>query len=239
MSGRRSKRSVRGNGKQPAAGQVRPPRAALPDWMGDARVFLPQGYEAGYLYPLLVWLPGAGNFDLGRTMARVSLRNFVAVQASPPAAGADVTDPVWEAIDRACGRLSVHPDRIYVVGQGMGGRDAFRIACRHPTAFAGAVSLGGGFPLDEGLFARIADVRRLPMLLCAPRDADEAAAARTDRTLRLFHAAGAQLALRIYPAAETHDATHTVSRAMLADVNRWVMDGICGAAEPRRAAHAT
>jgi hypothetical protein len=72
------------------------------------------------------------------------------------------------------------------------------------------------------------------MLLCAPRDADEAAAAQTDRTLRLFHAAGAQLALRIYPAAKTD----TVSRAMLADLNRWVMDGVCGAAEPRRAAYA-
>ncbi|MGB8852813.1 MAG: hypothetical protein WCC69_04525 [Pirellulales bacterium] len=222
-------------GKRSAGELARPPRAALPDWMGDARVFLPQGYEAGYRYPLLVWLPGAGAFDLGRVMTRVSLRNFVAVQAALPVTGADVTEPVWEAIDRACSRLSVHPDRIYLVGQGEGGRDAFRIACRQPNAFAGVVSLGGGFPLDEALFARIADVRRLPMLLCAPRDADEAAAAQTDRTLRLFHAAGAQLALRIYPAAETDN----VSRAMLADVNRWVMDGVCGAAEPRRAAYAT
>jgi hypothetical protein len=31
----------------------------------------------------------------------------------------------------------------------------------------------------------------------------------------------------------------TVSRAMLADLNRWVMDGVCGAAEPRHAAYAT
>jgi predicted peptidase len=202
--------------------------------MGDASVFLPQGYEAGYRYPLLVWLPGAGSFDLGRAMNRVSLRNFVAVQAAQPATGGDPAEPVWDAVDRAAARLSIHPDRIYLVGQGDGGQAAFRIACRHPTAFAGVVSLAGGFPLDEGLFARIADVRRLPMLLCCPRDADEAAVVRTDRTLRLFHAAGAQLALRIYPAA-TGDA---VSRAMLADVNRWVMDGVCGAAEPRRAAYA-
>jgi len=233
MSGRRSKRSLRG--ARPAGDLARPPRPALPDWMGDARVFLPQGYEAGYRYPLLVWLPADDGFDLGRAMARVSLRNFVAVQAAPPAAGGDIADPVWDAVDRATARLSIHPDRIYLVGQGDGGRSAFRIACRHPTAFAGVVSLAGGFPLDEGLFARIADVRRLPMLLCCPQDADEAAAAQTDRTLRLFHAAGAQLALRIYPAA-TGDR---VSRAMLADVNRWVMDGVCGAAEPRRAAYAS
>jgi pimeloyl-ACP methyl ester carboxylesterase len=235
MSRRRSKRSGRSIGTTSAGDPIRPPRAALPDWMGDSRVFLPQGYEAGYRYPLLVWLPGAEAFDLGRAMARVSLRNFVAVQAATPAPGSDLSEPAWDAIDRACGRLSVHPDRIYLVGQGDGGRDAFRIACRAPRSFAGVASLGGGFPLDEGLFARIADIRRLPMLLCCPRDGDESAAAQTDRTLRLFHAAGAQLAMRMYPAA----VGEAVSRAMLADLNRWVMDGVCGAAEPRHAAYAT
>jgi poly(3-hydroxybutyrate) depolymerase len=239
MSGRRSKRSLRGSGGQDAADQPRPPRPALPDWMGDARVFLPQGYEAGYRYPLLVWLPAADGFDLGRAMNRVSLRNFVAVQAAAPAAGDDIAAPVWDAVDRATARLSIHPERIYLVGQGEGGRAAFRIACRHPTAFAGVISLAGGFPLDEGLFARIADVRRLPMLLCCPQAADETAAAQTDRTLRLFHAAGAQLALRIYPAATSDTNRDRASRAMFADVNRWIMDGVCGATESRRAACAS
>lgn len=232
MSGRRAKRSLRNGPTRATVSPARPPRPPLPDWMGAARVFLPQGYEPGYRYPLLVWLPGEEAFDLGRMMNRVSLRNFVAVQAAAAAAGDDPADPVWDAIDRACGRLSVHPQRIYLVGQGAGGQAAFRIACRHPRAFAGVVSLGGGFPLDEGLFAGVADVRRLPMLLCCPRDADDATVAATDRTLRLFHAAGAQLALRIYPTTAGGAAT----RAMLADVNRWIMDGVCGAAEPRPAA---
>jgi phospholipase/carboxylesterase len=190
----------------------------LADWTGDARVFVPQGYEPGYDYPLLVWLTDpAERFDLGRAMVRTSLRNYVAVQ---PARG---DTAIWRAIDRVRDRLSIHHRRIWLVGHAAGGTEAFRLACRHPDAFAGAVSLSGGFPLDEGVFARLDEVRRLPLLYCC-RAADVAAEReRFDRTLKLFHAAGGTLAVRIYQRGGG------LSRATLADVNRWLMDELCGA----------
>ena len=153
-------------------------------------------------------------------MKRLSLRNYLAV--IPAFASHTGDEPLWEAIDRMRDRASVHPRRVYLVGQGAGGSDAFRIACRHPDAFAGVVSLGGPFPLAEGLFARLADVRRLPMLWCCHRTADPEVARHTDRTLRVFHAAGAMLSMRIYPGSNDR------SPAILADVNRWLMDEICG-----------
>jgi phospholipase/carboxylesterase len=119
-------------------------------------------------------------------------------------------------------RIAIHPGRIFLVGQGEGGTNAFRVACREPREFAGVVSLGGRFPLDEGLFARLAEVRRLPMLFCCQRSSVLDHAAHTDRTLRLFHAAGASLAMRIYP------GSNDLSKSVLADVNRWVMDEVCG-----------
>ena len=199
---------------------ARPPMPALPDSAGSDRVFMPQGYEPGYDYPLLVWLPDpSAAFDLGRAMARTSLRNFVAVQ---PAAGGDIDARVWRSIDRIRDRASIHPRRIYLVGQGSGGSEAFRIACRAPEAFGGVVSLGGGFPLDEGLFAAADRVRRLPMLLCTNRDALAAEPAHVDRVLRLFHAAGATLSLRVYP------GLRDLALAALADVNRWLMQEVCG-----------
>jgi predicted esterase len=156
-------------------------------------------------------------------MTRTSLRNFVAVQPRVAVGGAGA-EGVWRAIDRVSSRLSVHPRRTYLIGQGAGGTAAFRIACREPESFAGVVSLGGSFPLDEGLFARIDALRRLPMLHCC-RSADVASdAAAIDRTLRLFHAAGATLALRIYPGGKD------LSRSRLADVNRWIMEDVCGSA---------
>lgn len=200
-------------------------------WLGDDRLFTPLGYEPGYDYPLLVWLPDPANerFDLGRAMKRVSLRNFLAVEpvlAEDDATAVDREDAVWRSIDRVCDRASVNPSRIYLVGQGAGGTEAFRIACRHPQAFGGVVSLGGAFPLEEGLFSRLFDVRRLPMLLCCNREASPAAARHTDQTLRLFHAAGAMLAMRIYP------GSNPLSKAVLADINRWLMDEVCGTSAP-------
>lgn len=194
-------------------------RRRLPaDWSGDARVFVPQGYEPGYDYPLLVWLTEpAARFDLGRAMVRLSLRNYVAVQP----AGSDTA--MWRAIDRVRDRLSIHPRRIWLVGHAAGGTEALRTACRHPDAFAGAVSLGGAFPLDEAAFARLDEIRRMPLLLCCRAAEVAADADRFDRTLRLFHAAGGTLAVRIYQRGGD------LSRPTLADVNRWLMDELCGA----------
>lgn len=219
MSSRQSKRTVRGSRGETLR------RHDLADWTGGVSVFIPQGYEAAYDYPLLVWLsdPLAPGFDLGRCMARVSLRNFVAVEA----AGGETA--AWHAIDRVTNRLSIHPRRIWLVGQAAAGTEAFRIACRHPESFAGVVSIGGSFPVDESLFARVEAVRRLPMLYCCTAAAAAAETGRVDRMLRLFHAAGATLAMRIYP------RRRDLAAAALADMNRWLMDEICGSTSAARA----
>ncbi|MEI6504714.1 MAG: hypothetical protein WCO90_02385 [Planctomycetota bacterium] len=202
-----------------------PSRPAIADWTKGMPVFVPQGYEPGYDYPLLVWItdPTDRGFDLARVMTRMSLRNFVAVQATGGEAA------VWRAADTVSARLSIHPRRIWLIGHGIGGTAAFRIGCRHPDSFAGVVSLGGPFPLDESAFARVEAVRRLPMLYCCRGSSAVSAAAHTDRTLRLFHAAGAMLAMRIYP------GSGELSRAALGDVNRWLMDEICGTSAGLRA----
>jgi phospholipase/carboxylesterase len=200
--------------------------AGLP---AGGRLFIPQGYEPGYDYPLVVWLADRGApFDFDRAMARVSLRNFVAVQP-----GGSGEAAVWRAIDAVRGRLSIHAGRIFLVGRGAAGSEAFRIGCRDPRRFAGVVSLAGRFPLDESLFSRLDAVRRLPMLLCCRASAAPADACQIDRTLRLFHAAGGALAVRIYPQGRG------LSRAMLGDVNRWIMGEVCGPPERVRSPLAT
>ena len=203
------------------AGRRKLSRNLAANWTGDAQVFVPRGYEPGYDYPLLVWLSNEGDsFDLGRAMARVSLRNFVAVQPARDGAA------MWRAIDRVTDRLSIHPRRIWLVGHGSSGTDAFRTACQHPDAFAGVVSLGGDFPHSEPVLGRLAEVRRMPMLLCSQAAALAANPTPLDRTLRLFHSCGGTLTVRIYQQGSC------LSRATLADVNRWLMDELCGATVP-------
>jgi len=224
MSGRHAKRSP--NRRNVTAARPSTRVHPLADWTGGLPVFVPHGYEPAYDYPLLVWIddPLGDRVDLARVMPRLSLRNFVAVQAGGGSAAA------WQAVDRVSARLSVHPRRVWLVGHCAGGTAAFRIACHHPESFAGVVSLGGAFPIDESLFARIDAIRRLPMLHCCTASAVAADHVHTDRTLRLFHAAGATLAMRIYP------GSNPLSRSVLADVNRWLMEEICGSQPDRRAA---
>lgn len=207
-------------------------------------LFLPQGYEPKYRYPLLVWLPESrsSRFDLGRVMSQVSFRNHVAILpsglpqaltiASPCSESgvgsprvSDVESCIWEAVTRADQEASINPSRIFLVGQGDGGTEAFRIGCRHADLFGGVISIGGEFPEGEAAFARLASVRRLPMLLCCRQSSDTARG--LDRTLRLFHAAGGTLAVRLYPSAGM------MTSAMLGDVNRWVMEQVCDGSESR------
>jgi phospholipase/carboxylesterase len=187
-------------------------------------LFLPQGYERGYRYPLLVWLPDSSQpIDFGRAMGRLSLRNYVAIEAAPTIHDAD--EAMWQAIDHATAVTNIHPERIFLIGVSQGGTAALRLACRHATAIAGGVSLGGPFPLDEGSLGRLSDVRRLPMLMCTAHTNSTHEAASIERTLRVFHAAGASLAMRIYP------SNRRLTRSVLQDVNRWLMDTITGPAQ--------
>ena len=48
-------------------------------------------------------------------------------------------------------RYSVHSRRVYLIGVGAGGGNAFRYACQNPESFAGVVSVNGRFPLRERL----------------------------------------------------------------------------------------
>ena len=227
------------SGRRPGRGRLQTalPLEAAPAAAasGVGEIFLPRGYEPGYDYPLLVWLPAADEhrFDLGRTMARLSLRNYLAVRADV----SDEAEGCFRAIDHMVERYSVHHRRIYLIGTGSGGTAAFRLACQHADAFAGVISLGGRFPIDEGLLGRLGAVRRLPMLLCcgtAAAAANGPLAADVDRTLRLFHAAGGLFGLRLYPQAGGPSWRPAVNRAVLHDVDRWIMDEVCRvpAAEP-------
>ena len=167
------------------------------------RVFLPLGYEPGYDYPLLVWLPQSNDaaFDLGRTMMRMSLRNYLAVV---PAVPSD-SESCFQAIDAMVDRYSVHPRRVYLVGIESGGINAFRLACQNPESFAGVVSVNGQFPVNEGLLGQFECVRSLPMMLCCDERAStanssSATAGRSARRMegrKTFSAVSTQIAMTV------------------------------------------
>ena len=192
------------------------------------RVFLPLGYESGYDYPLLVWLPQSNDaaFDLGRTMMRMSLRNYLAVVPYVPSD----SESCFQAIDAMVDRYSVHPRRVYLVGVEAGGVNAFRLACQNPESFAGVVSVNGQFPVNEGLLGRFDCVRSLPMMLCCDERANAANSSMArdiDTTLRLFHAAGGLLSLRVYRDKSKSRFPQVQLADIVSDIDRWIMDEVC------------
>ena len=192
------------------------------------RVFLPLGYEPGYDYPLLVWLPQSNDaaFDLGRTMMRMSLRNYLAVVPDVPSD----SESCFQAIDAMVDRYSVHPRRVYLVGVEAGGVNAFRLACQNPESFAGVVSVNGQFPVNEGLLGRFDCVRSLPMMLCCDERANAANSSMArdiDATLRLFHAAGGLLSLRVYRNKSKSRFPQVQLADIVSDIDRWIMDEVC------------
>ncbi len=202
---------------------------------------MPVHYEPGYAYPLLVWLHDCElNEDcLPQLMPHVSLRNFVAVAPRGTIAerlgfswGQDIVSieaaeaVVGNAIERVVDRFNINTRRILLAGQGPGGTMALRIAMRNPLRFAAVASLAGALPTGHRPLARINEFRKLPIMLTSGRESDSYNQLAACDDLRLLHSAGCHVAMRQYPDDQLSDD-------MLGDLNRWLMDVVCGSKQTK------
>lgn len=207
-----------------------------------AALFAPLHYEPNYAYPLLVWLHGPcdNESQLKRVMPLISMRNYVAVGPRGPRYGdrmaarsgyswpqsvvewSSAEQRVFDAIELARARFHIAPGRVFLAGYDCGGTMAFRVAMDHPERFAGVLSLCGRFPTSEAPLRRLSHARRVPLFLACGRDSRSYATAEVCRNLKLFHSAGMNVSLRQYPCG------HEIVPAMLADMDRWIMEQISG-----------
>lgn len=200
--------------------------------------FAPEGYEANYAYPLLVWLHNAGGDErqLARVMPLVSTRNYVGLGVRGPVAaerrgyawpqtaeGIDAANhQLADAIIKASERFNIHSRRIFLAGYQSGGTMAYRLALRNPERFAGAASFGGPFPEGHMPLARLAQIRKFPLLLAHCRDSQSYPTDRVCQELSLFHAAAMSVTLRQYPCDDE------MTTQMLSDLDRWLMEQVTG-----------
>lgn len=205
-------------------------------------LFAPLHYEPNYGYPLLVWLHGPQDDEgqLKRIMPLVSMRNYVAVapraprhggraaiNAGRPSSGesalghwAEAEQGVFDAIETAQSRFHIADRRVFIAGFDIGGTMAFRLAMDNPSRFAGVLSLCGRFPSGQTPFKRLAHARQVPLFLACGRDSRRYDTDEVCQHLRLFHSAGMNVSLRQYPCG------HEMVPAMLADMDRWMMEQI-------------
>lgn len=210
-------------------------------------LFMPLHYEKNYAYPLLIWLHGDGACEsqLKGIMPLVSLRNYVAIAPrgtcrSESGSGEGFTwrehsDDIVEALHRvrdcrhiAAEKCHTHSDRVFVAGYGSGGTMALRLAMLAPEHFAGALSIGGGFPQGHAPLANIHRARQVPLFVAYGRDGSQYPTSQVCDDLRLAHAAGITISLRQYPCGDD------LTTQMLSDVDCWIMEQVTGSpSEPQ------
>ena len=99
-----------------------------------------------------------------RRHARIPLAANQRAGSPPPSSGSLDADR-----QRPCERFHVHRERVFLAGYESGGTMACASPCGIPSRFAAAVSIGGPFPQGT-LLARIAQLRKSPLLLAHCRD---------------------------------------------------------------------
>jgi hypothetical protein len=102
---------------------------------------------------------------------------------------------------------------------------ALRLAWNDPVRFAGVAAINGPLPTSARPLWRVNEIRRVPCLLSSSRESSTYSSGQVCSDLRLLHAAGCTVALRQYPGSD--DLTNN----MLADLNRWLMELVCGATQ--------
>ncbi|TWT67468.1 alpha/beta hydrolase [Allorhodopirellula solitaria] len=200
----------------------------------------PLHYQAGYQYPLLVWLHSAGHNErqIEQVMPYISTRNYVGLGvrapratdvrgfgfdwSTNPGAAAKACEHVCLAIEQAQAAFSVHPDRIILAGYGSGAAMACQVALLHSDRFAGVVRAGGEFPSsgDAALDFKRLRARRLPMLWLQAANGVDDEPQTLARDISMAQMIRAQVEIRQY---QDDDVMNTTA---LKDIDRWCFDKI-------------
>ncbi len=199
-------------------------------------IALPDVYEPGYNYPLIVWFHGNGQTEdeIFDVLPQISERNYLAVAVRgnlPEDSGArwatsvggtlEVARKVEEVVRGMQEKFSINPQRIYLAGMGAGGTTALEVFLERPDAFAGAACLCGEFPSIETPLARFRGLRGRRLLLSTTFSCPDVKVIDLVNNGRMLYAAGLQVGTRIYQ--QSGDAATT---KMFRDVDHWIMDGI-------------
>jgi len=183
-------------------------------------VFVPEGYEPGYAYPLLVWLSTVplSQFDFDHRMQSISDRNYLGVCVPVPLQldAADIATQVETVVCALRREYHVHSERVVLVGTGDAAPLALEVALRRPKWFGGVIALGPA-PTSRHLLAEAQHLRGFRVFLGGCTGQEWSALKQTDR---LLWTAG--LSVKLWQWAEGTRIPANLWR----NVNHWLMAGI-------------
>lgn len=192
-----------GDGERSFGSLNAPPSIGFPH-----RLFVPEHYESGYAYPLLVWLHSdhSSEYELDSVMHSLSMRNYAAVALRGNRTstrskqlyrwGSSLTDYalneecVFEAIEQIASSMSIDLTKIFLGGFGKGATVAQWIGLRNPSVIAGVVACNGPFPSNKRALAQWKHARGLPVLAMQSSDSNRFGVDQVISTMKTAHCAG-------------------------------------------------
>lgn len=214
----------------------RSPLKAPPSISFPHRIFVPEHYESGYQYPLVIWLHSqhSSECELDEIMPDLSMRNYVglSVRATRPSRksprlfqwGNTLTEYVlaeecvFQAIEQISESLSINTDNVFIAGFGSGATLAQWIGLRNPSAFAGVVACNGPFPNHKRALADWKSARNLPVLAMQNSDSNTCGVDQVIDMMRMAHRAHLNYQFMQFQANCTtlsnHESKHTSTQQM-------------------------
>lgn len=190
-----------------------------------ATAYVPEFYEANYPYPLIVWLPSETDSTarFSERMQALSPRNCLGLQL-PGVEDESGVEGLLEGIRTHVSRLRrawhVHTERIFLAGLDNSAEAALLAFLARPQWFGGAIALKGAFgtALRPHIPFRNPALRGKRLFLAAQTGDGVNAMVEAGRLLGLF---GLDVTTRGY------DGAAGTTAGVMADVNVWLMDGVC------------
>lgn len=185
-------------------------------------LYVPQGYEPNYAYPLIVWLTTVPvpEREFQSRMQRISDRNYLAVAVPINASDehGDLNTQIRDVVRGMRVDYHVHTERIFLAGTNEAGTISQELALRFPDQYGGAISLGGEIPRTERLLAAYKELSGLRMLLGWNQNSESTGS--IQRWQRILFAAGIDVE------ALEWEQTGSVPNSVWRPIDRWLMAGI-------------
>ena len=200
-------------------------------------IHLPEHYEAGYAYPLVVWFHGDGSSEaeVAEVMPSISERNYLGLALRGNVVAGDgfgwsvsgvpfqtLVDDVESLVLAMRRQYHIHSERIYLAGFGSGASAAMELILKKPEWFGGAACFCGAFPELHIPKRRRRELRNKRVLLATAANSRTCKVGDVVAAGRLLYSSGMQIGTRVY-----QDAGSTPSSKMLSDINHWFMDDVC------------
>ena len=209
---------------------------------GHGTIFVPKCYEEKYAYPLIVWLndPRSDRSVFQSFLMGLSDRNYLGFtpdettsaemieaardnSAAGHSASIDALSRLHEAVKAIRHDVNIHTERVFLAGMGDGANAALELFLTRPEWFGGAIVLEGHFPNDVSPLRKLEEARGKRVFLA--NRIDQSGQTDPDGHFedigQLLNSAGMSVETRSY------DSLDPLVPQRLADINEWVMDGVC------------